>query len=139
MSKPGWGSASDSSRKGSDKNALNALEQERFLSSLDLDSEMNIPTIPDIDDVQDKVSDSVNVNNVSFTIKHSIRELDSELIKQTTIEGLDLMILARKCLSKEEDLKEDDVPWTWNSIFVDFNSRASDKKVTSADGEKQVE
>lgn len=127
MAKAGWGSASDSSRRGSDKNTLNALEQERFLSSLDIDTEMNIPTIPDLDDIPEKTSDTVKPNS-SFTLKSSIRELDSELIKQTTIEGLDLMILARKCLSKEEDLKEDDVPWTWNSIFVDFNSRNSESK-----------
>lgn len=132
MAKAGWGSASDSSRRGSDKNTLNALEQERFLSSLDIDTEMNIPTIPDLDDIPEKLSENVKPGSSSFTIKSSIRELDSELIKQTTIEGLDLMILARKCLSKEEDLKEDDVPWTWNSIFVDFNSRNS-KKETEAD------
>lgn len=97
MAKPGWSSASDSSRRGSDKNTLNALEQERFLS-LDIETEMN--NIPDLDDIPDKLSDHVKTNNSSFTIKSSIRELDSELIKQTTIEGLDLMILARKCLSK---------------------------------------
>lgn len=139
MAKPGWGSASDSSRRGSEKNTLNALEQERFLSSLDIDTEMNIPTIPDLDDIPEKSSDTVKPSNSAFTIKSSIRELDSELIKQTTIEGLDLMILARKCLSKEENLKEDDVPWTWNSIFVDFHSRSSSNKKESTEPETRMD
>ncbi|XP_063706058.1 intraflagellar transport protein 43 homolog [Culicoides brevitarsis] len=134
MAKPGWGSASETSRRGSDKNTLNALEQERFLSSLDLDT-ADIPTIPDLDDIQpDKLSDTVKPSTSNFTIKNSIRELDSELLKQTSVEGLDLMILARKCLAKEEDLKEDDVPWTWNSIFVNFSQ--PEKKDTEPEVQK---
>lgn len=130
MSKRGWASASDSDKRISEKNTLNILEQERFLNSLDLSSEeIDIPTIPDVEDIipENPPQNHTKVN--ASTIKASICELDTELIKQTSIEGLDLSILTRKCLLNEKDLKEDDVPWTWNNVFIEFNNSNSKKGV----------
>lgn len=137
MSKKGWASASDGDKRTSEKNTLNILEQERFLNSLDLSSEeIDIPTIPDVDDiVPENAPQNRTIVNTS-TIKTSICELDTELIKQTSIEGLDLSILTRRCILNEKDIKEDDVPWTWNNLFIEFNNSNISKKEVEEDQHK---
>lgn len=113
----GWASSGKSTP--AERNALNLLEQERFLNTQDIDDD--IPVIPDIDDYfVENGSEKSDGSKPASAIKTSIKELDSTLIQQTSVEGIDLSLLA-KCILSNEELKEDDVVWTWNNTFVQFN------------------
>lgn len=124
----GWASSGKSTP--AERNTLNLLEQERFLNTQDID---DIPVIPDLDDFVVEIgSEKSEASKPASAIKTSIKELDSTLVQQTSVEGIDLSLLA-KCILSNEELKEDDVVWTWNNTFIQYNDKSSNNNKIKED------
>lgn len=90
------------------------------------DSDSEIPVIPDLDEVKDDdfVTQIAQAPNVSVNRVATYQELDNDLLKHAafnTLDGIDLRLLT-KCLAPENDIKEEDLPWTWDIIFADVSS-----------------
>lgn len=129
VSKTGvWGDDTVKSAK-SRKSALSGLfEQERFQSPRlrRLDSDDDIPIIPDVEDMHDEehLSDIADAPRVPTNIIPSLTDLNADLKKQSafkTFEGVNVSILS-KSLYKESEIKEDDSPWSWDLLFTEVTS-----------------
>ncbi|XP_013774013.1 intraflagellar transport protein 43 homolog [Limulus polyphemus] len=110
-------------------------KQETVLDKEDSDSEL--PTIPDLDDVreEDFTSEVAQAPSVAVNRMVTYQELDNDLLKHaafTTLDGVDLHILTR-CLAPENEIKEEDLPWTWNILFTDVASDLNAKWENSVD------
>ncbi|XP_063222642.1 intraflagellar transport protein 43 homolog A isoform X1 [Bacillus rossius redtenbacheri] len=122
----GW--AEDTTKSGKRRSAVNVIEQERFRDVEDkkVDSDDDIPVIPDLDDLQEEelglqVADapSMAVNRVAM-----YKELNSDLLKHSvfsTLDGINLQLLTKR-LSGEADVKEVDEVWTWEQLFTEVSS-----------------
>ncbi|XP_015430646.1 PREDICTED: intraflagellar transport protein 43 homolog [Dufourea novaeangliae] len=132
--KTGWGDDLKSSRS---RGAASVIEQERSRGTEKYEFVDDIPTIPDLDEIQEDcaVSDintpAVNVNRVT-----AYKELDTDLVKNaafTSLNGVNLSLLAKK-LYNENLTKEPDEVWNWNLLFTqvasEINSEAQKKILT---------
>uniref|UniRef100_A0A1B6DCF7 Intraflagellar transport protein 43 homolog n=1 Tax=Clastoptera arizonana TaxID=38151 RepID=A0A1B6DCF7_9HEMI len=125
----GWADDDVSKTNKSKRNSTNLIEQERFKSpdrqSKD-DSDDDIPLIPDLDEIQEdeilcKVADAPFVagNKVA-----SFTELDTDLGKKSflsILENINLNSLTNHLLP-EDDIKEDNLQWTWDLLFTEVAS-----------------
>ncbi|GAB6021577.1 Intraflagellar transport protein 43, variant 2 [Chamberlinius hualienensis] len=87
----------------------------------------NIGVIPDLDDFleEDFVSQVAKAPNVSVNRVATYKELDNDLHRNSafvTLNDIDLKALTRY-MSLEADVKEDDNPWTWDSLMADISSK----------------
>ncbi|XP_030614984.1 intraflagellar transport protein 43 homolog isoform X1 [Archocentrus centrarchus] len=127
----GW--AEDSSGSGSAKSsrrpAAEDLEDRRLRPQTPegSDDEGDIPTIPDLDEVQEEdltmqiaAPPSVQVNRVI-----TYRDLDNDLKNYSAFQTLDGEIdlkLLTKVLAPEQEVREDDVSWEWDHLFTEVSS-----------------
>uniref|UniRef100_A0A3Q0RIZ9 Intraflagellar transport 43 n=1 Tax=Amphilophus citrinellus TaxID=61819 RepID=A0A3Q0RIZ9_AMPCI len=115
----GW--AEDSSGSGSANRRL------RPQTPKGSDDEGDIPTIPDLDEVQEEdltmqiaAPPSVQVNRVI-----TYRDLDNDLKNYSAFQTLDGEIdlkLLTKVLAPEQEVREDDVSWEWDHLFTEVSS-----------------
>uniref|UniRef100_A0A3B4B1M8 Uncharacterized protein n=1 Tax=Periophthalmus magnuspinnatus TaxID=409849 RepID=A0A3B4B1M8_9GOBI len=88
---------------------------------------LDIPVIPDLDEVQEEdltmqiaAPPSIQVNRVM-----TYRDLDNDLKYYSafqTVDGeIDLRLLT-KVLAPEQEVKEDDVSWDWDHLFTEVSS-----------------
>lgn len=106
------------------------------------DSDTDIPVIPDLDDVLDEdfaaqiaEAPSVTVNRVA-----TYQELDSDLLKHTafaSLDGIDLRLLTKR-LAPEQEIKEDDAPWTWDVLFTDVASQLNAEMENKKDKDTEI-
>ncbi|XP_005742757.1 intraflagellar transport protein 43 homolog isoform X4 [Pundamilia nyererei] len=127
----GW--AEDSSGSGSAKSsrrpAAEDLEDRRLRPQTPQgsDDEGDIPTIPDLDEVQEEdltmqiaAPPCVQVNRVM-----TYRDLDNDLKNYSAFQTLDGEIdlkLLTKVLAPEQEVREDDVSWEWDHLFTEVSS-----------------
>ncbi|KAL7992575.1 hypothetical protein Chor_016831 [Crotalus horridus] len=91
------------------------------------DLDMDIPVIPDLEEVQEEdfamqvaAPPSVQVNRVL-----TYRDLDNDLMKYAAFQTLDGEIdlkLLSKVLAPEQEVREDDVIWDWNHLYTEVAS-----------------
>uniref|UniRef100_A0A3Q4G947 Intraflagellar transport 43 n=3 Tax=Pseudocrenilabrinae TaxID=318546 RepID=A0A3Q4G947_NEOBR len=115
----GW--AEDSSGSGSANRRL------RPQTPQGSDDEGDIPTIPDLDEVQEEdltmqiaAPPCVQVNRVM-----TYRDLDNDLKNYSAFQTLDGEIdlkLLTKVLAPEQEVREDDVSWEWDHLFTEVSS-----------------
>ncbi|KAL3969008.1 synaptotagmin-like protein [Sarotherodon galilaeus] len=127
----GW--AEDSSGSGSAKSsrrpAAEDLEDRRLRPQTPQgsDDEGDIPTIPDLDEVQEEdltmqiaAPPCIQVNRVM-----TYRDLDNDLKNYSAFQTLDGEIdlkLLTKVLAPEQEVREDDVSWEWDHLFTEVSS-----------------
>ncbi|XP_035467234.1 intraflagellar transport protein 43 homolog isoform X2 [Scophthalmus maximus] len=88
---------------------------------------LDIPVIPDLDEVQEEdltmqiaAPPSIQVNRVM-----TYRDLDNDLKYYSAFQTLDGEIdlkLLTKVLAPEQEVKEDDVSWDWDHLFTEVSS-----------------
>uniref|UniRef100_A0A669DP08 Intraflagellar transport 43 n=2 Tax=Oreochromis TaxID=8139 RepID=A0A669DP08_ORENI len=115
----GW--AEDSSGSGSANRRL------RPQTPQGSDDEGDIPTIPDLDEVQEEdltmqiaAPPCIQVNRVM-----TYRDLDNDLKNYSAFQTLDGEIdlkLLTKVLAPEQEVREDDVSWEWDHLFTEVSS-----------------
>ncbi|XP_064483945.1 intraflagellar transport protein 43 homolog isoform X2 [Ornithodoros turicata] len=87
----------------------------------DDDSDADMPIIPDLNEAEKEDLTSQVAQAPSASQLEPFQHLDGDLLKQapfSKLDGIDLRLLARY-LSPEGDLKEPDVPWTWDVLFTE--------------------
>lgn len=84
------------------------------------------PMIPDLEEVKDyEMSQQVAEPPTAHNQIISFQELDKNLLKHsafTSLDGTDLTVLTHFCLP-ESQVKEDDIPWTWDNLMSDITSK----------------
>ncbi|XP_076351642.1 intraflagellar transport 43 isoform X3 [Tachypleus tridentatus] len=128
----GW---ADDSPSSTVRETTKSPKHETVLDKEDSDSEL--PTIPDLDEVreEDFTSEVAQAPSVAVNRVVTYQELDNDLLKHaafTTLDGVGLHILTR-CLAPENEIKEEDLPWTWNILFTDVASDLNAKWENSVD------
>ncbi|XP_063355896.1 intraflagellar transport protein 43 homolog isoform X2 [Pelmatolapia mariae] len=127
----GW--AEDSSGSGSAKSSRRPAAEDfedrrlRPQTPQGSDDEGDIPTIPDLDEVQEEdltmqiaAPPCVQVNRVM-----TYRDLDNDLKNYSAFQTLDGEIdlkLLTKVLAPEQEVREDDVSWEWDHLFTEVSS-----------------
>ncbi|XP_065352920.1 intraflagellar transport protein 43 homolog isoform X2 [Cloeon dipterum] len=104
-------------------------------AKLSPDADKDIPVIPDLDDLQEEefASQIAKAPSVAVNRVAAYKELDSDLFQHTAfakIEDISLRLLTT-VLSPESDLKESDLPWTWESLFTEVASQVSSENMKS--------
>lgn len=100
--------------------------------------EDNLSMIPDIEDLQnqDFIQQTAEAPFVEINNVVSIEELKNKTRKRpglSILENNDFAILSEFCLP-EEKTKEQDVPWTWDSLIGDIMHNVDLKKLNTTDG-----
>uniref|UniRef100_T1K930 Intraflagellar transport protein 43 homolog n=2 Tax=Tetranychus urticae TaxID=32264 RepID=T1K930_TETUR len=93
---------------------------------LESDENETIPFIPDIDELDDPISKGPQdfVDNFVVNKLISLQELEKDIIKHQAFSnlcGVDSSILSSRLVSQGQ-VKEDDVPWTWDSLISEVAS-----------------
>ncbi|XP_075224895.1 intraflagellar transport 43 [Lycorma delicatula] len=127
----GWADEMSTSKSGkSRRSSTNLIEQERFQQTPDpapkLESDDDIPLIPDLDELQDEemLTQVARAPSVVGSKVASFTELDSDLMKKSafsTLDDINLGIISCH-LYPEDDVKEDDCKWTWDLLFTEVAS-----------------
>ncbi|GIY82868.1 intraflagellar transport protein 43 homolog [Caerostris extrusa] len=86
-----------------------------------------IPVIPDLDTMKEEELSADVAKAPSLTISRiaTYQELDSDLSKHSafqTLDGIDLSLLTKRLLPEHLVKKEDETPWTWDTLFADVSS-----------------
>uniref|UniRef100_A0A2I3GE01 Intraflagellar transport 43 n=1 Tax=Nomascus leucogenys TaxID=61853 RepID=A0A2I3GE01_NOMLE len=89
--------------------------------------EIEIPIIPDLEEVQEEDFVLQVAAPPSIQIKRvmTYRDLDNDLMKYSAIQTLDGEIdlkLLTKVLAPEHEVREDDVGWDWDHLFTEVSS-----------------
>ncbi|KAG8514368.1 Intraflagellar transport protein 43, partial [Galemys pyrenaicus] len=96
-------------------------------ANLPLPVVVDIPVIPDLEDVQEEdfvlqvaAPPSIQVNRVM-----TYRDLDNDLMKYSAFQTLDGEIdlkLLTKVLAPEHEVREDDISWDWDRLYTEVSS-----------------
>ena len=95
-------------------------------TSLYLDDEDTIPVIPDIEDLQDQdfIQQTAEAPTVEINRIDNLEELDKKVRKtpflSSSNDKIDLTILAINVCLPEDKIRENDIPWTWDSLITDI-------------------
>ncbi|XP_062503429.1 intraflagellar transport protein 43 homolog A-like [Corticium candelabrum] len=121
----GWASETTSERKPKRQDKLEVLDSDN--DRLNVDSDDDIVTIPDLDEVQEEelITQMAAPPSIQVTRLDTFKKLDTDLYKHaglSTLDGeIDLKLLT-KVLTPESDVKEDDVLWEWDRLFTEVSS-----------------
>ncbi|XP_059471324.1 intraflagellar transport protein 43 homolog isoform X2 [Neocloeon triangulifer] len=106
--------------------------------------EKEIPVIPDLDDLQEEEfasqiakAPSIKFSRVAVNRVAAYKELDTDLFQHAAfakIEDISLRLLTT-VLSPETELKEPDVPWTWDNLFTEVASQISNENIKNTSTE----
>ncbi|XP_076063260.1 intraflagellar transport 43 isoform X2 [Oratosquilla oratoria] len=99
-------------------------EDKRF--NRDSDSDSDMPVIPDLDEVveEDFTQQVAQAPSVAVNRVATYKELDSDLLRHaafSTLDDIDLRLLTQG-LANEADVREPDVPWSWDTLFTEVSS-----------------
>ncbi|XP_015907632.1 intraflagellar transport protein 43 homolog [Parasteatoda tepidariorum] len=91
-----------------------------------------IPVIPDLDTMKDEElsADIAKAPNLAVSRIATYQELDSDLSKHAAfqaLDGIDLTLLTKRLLPEHVVKKEDEIPWTWDTLFADVSSQLNAK------------
>ncbi|XP_055711400.1 intraflagellar transport protein 43 homolog A [Phlebotomus papatasi] len=126
----GW--AEEPQKSGKNRTSTNLIEQERFQQSNSPENpEDEIPTIPDLDDIQDDIllNDIAPSHSISVKMAATYKALNSDMVKLgnlTSLEDVDLSPLT-KCLQMEAT-EEPDEPWYWEELFTSVTTEINSSK-----------
>ncbi|XP_055684514.1 intraflagellar transport protein 43 homolog A [Lutzomyia longipalpis] len=127
----GW--AEETQKSGKNRTAINLIEQERFQQSTNPTDnvEDEIPTIPDLDDMQDDIllNDIAPSHSISVKMAATYKALNSDMAKLSnlaSLEDVDLSLLT-KCL-QNESTEEVDEPWYWEELFTSVSAEINSTK-----------
>ncbi|GFQ86288.1 intraflagellar transport protein 43 homolog B [Trichonephila clavata] len=86
-----------------------------------------IPVIPDLDAMKEEELSADVAKAPSLTVSRiaTYQELDSDLSKHSafqSLDGIDLSLLTKRLLPEHLVKKEDETPWTWDTLFADVSS-----------------
>lgn len=85
----------------------------------------NIPYIPEIQDIDsDQLNVSIETSKVMLKQMINLQDLEKDVNKHfpfTTINGVDITLLTKQLISYNQ-IKEDDIHWTWDNILSDVGS-----------------
>ncbi|XP_055641705.1 intraflagellar transport protein 43 homolog A [Toxorhynchites rutilus septentrionalis] len=123
------------------KNYSNLLEMERFgptnvsseeTSTIDYNPIDDIPTIPDVDELQENNLHNESLNLPTVT---TYKQLSSDIFRQGrsslgNLDEIDISILT-DCLENEEDIEEPDEPWNWDQLFTQLSVKISTETKSS--------
>lgn len=128
----GWADSLAKSAK-SKINLMTEYDEENELG----EKEKDIMTIPDLDDFQEEdfAAQVAKAPNVAVNRVATYRELDSDLLKQSTfstLDNIDLKLLT-KYLAAESEIQEDDLPWTWDMLMAEVSTKLNTEADTSED------
>ncbi|XP_059615208.1 intraflagellar transport protein 43 homolog [Phlebotomus argentipes] len=129
----GW--ADETQKSGKNRTSINLIEQERFQQSSSTDNvEDEIPTIPDLDDMQDDIllNDIAPSHSISVKMAATYKALNSDMTKLSnlaSLEDVDLSLLT-KCL-QNETTEETDEPWYWEELFTSVSAEINSSKSPS--------
>ncbi|KAF7990333.1 hypothetical protein HCN44_000138 [Aphidius gifuensis] len=126
--KTGWGDELKSAKMRS----ANLLETEIRRRSSEEDDD--IPVIPDIDEIQEDnmtSPDLANAPSVGINRVAAYKELDSDLLKNSSfamIDDINLSLLTEK-LYPDKLLDEPDEVWSWDQLFIQVSSELNSELI----------
>ncbi|VDM96623.1 unnamed protein product [Thelazia callipaeda] len=83
------------------------------------------------DDIEN--SSGVNINHIP--VLHQLNFMDHKIASLAKLDDIDLLLLSRFILV-EEEVRDEDVPWTWDYLFTSLNAYVCDE--WAQDGERDV-
>ncbi|XP_071452812.1 intraflagellar transport protein 43 homolog [Hetaerina americana] len=121
----GW---SEDSSKSRHRNSFSS-ELDRFKSperTTIIDSDDDIPAIPDLDDMQDDYS-KITTTGTSIAVSEVVRyrEADTDVLKHPSFNGYEggMLRYLTEVMNSESDVKEEDTPLTWQQLFTEITSQ----------------
>lgn len=98
-------------------------DQSKMDQDLYLEEEEDMPIIPDIDDLRDQdfIQQPADAPSIEINQIGNLDELENKVRKLPFLETstkVDMSLLANVCLP-EDKVRENDVPWTWDSLITD--------------------
>ncbi|XP_046395122.1 intraflagellar transport protein 43 homolog [Ischnura elegans] len=95
-----------------------------------IDSDDDIPAIPDLDDMQDDYAKIV-ASGPSAAASQVIwyREAETDVLKHRSFSGYEVGMLRylTESMNSESDVKEEDTPLTWQQLFTEITSQSLSK------------
>ncbi|GFS60535.1 intraflagellar transport protein 43 homolog [Nephila pilipes] len=125
----GWSDGTPGKKSWLRRGSMNFLREspkkEIIMDTSPVNSE--IPVIPDLDAMKEEELSADVAKAPSLTISRiaTYQELDSDLSKHSafqSLDGIDLSLLTKRLLPEHLVKKDDETPWSWDTLFADVSS-----------------
>ncbi|GBL82281.1 Intraflagellar transport protein 43 [Araneus ventricosus] len=140
----GWSDGTPGKKSWLRRGSINFLRdspKKEIIDTSPVNSE--IPVIPDLDAMKEEElsADVAKAPSLAVSRIATYKELDSDLSKHSafqTLDGIDLSLLTKRLLPEHLVKKEDETPWTWDTLFADVSSHFHSTSALDSNGVEKL-